>query len=154
MSAIVANATLNALTFRDVVSGPNKLLYSDFQTDLQTTVSSNNGAPAAGAQFAYTFQVKNSGPYNTMDPVLFTDNLPANVGAVNVLSSRGTCSGLTQITCDLGRLAVGEQATITVAVTAPATPQSFTNSGTASLQPGQSDRAPANNAASLTLSSH
>ena len=153
-SAVVANATLNALTFRDVVSGPNKLLYSDFQTDLQTTVSSNNGSPAAGAQFAYTFQIKNSGPYNTMDSVRFTDNLPAGLTGVGVVFSRGTCSGLSQITCDLGRLAVGEQATITVSVTAPFTPQSFTNTGTAILQSGQTDKAPANNAASLTLSSH
>ena len=128
--------------------------FSDFQTDLQTTVSSNNGAPPLGAQLAYTFQVKNNGPYNTMDPVLFTDDLPVNVSAVGVSFSRGTCSGTSRITCDLGRLAVGEQATITVTVTAPTTPQSFTNTGTAALQSGQTDKAPANNAASLILSSH
>jgi uncharacterized protein DUF11 len=61
---------------------------------------------------------------------------------------------LTQITCDLGALAVGQQATIVVTVTAPATPQSFTNTGVASLQSGQTDKAPANNVASLTISSH
>src|SRR5262245_20418950 len=95
VSAINSNATVNALTFPDVPSGPNRLLYSDFQTDVQTTVSSNNGAPPVGSQFAYTFQVRNNGPFNTMDSVLFTDNLPAGVGSVNVISSRGTCSGIT-----------------------------------------------------------
>jgi Tfp pilus assembly protein PilF len=59
---------------------------------------------------------------------------------------------LTQITCDLGALAVGQQATIVVTV--PTTPQSFTNTGVASLQSGQTDKAPANNVASLTISSH
>jgi uncharacterized repeat protein (TIGR01451 family) len=153
-SAVTSNATVNALLFPDVVNGPNRLLYSDFQTDVQTTGSSNNGAPRVGSQFAYTFQVHNNGPFNTMDPVIFTDNLPAGVGAVNVVSSRGSCSGTTQVTCDLGRLAVGEQAVITVAVTAPATAQTFTNTGTATVQSGQTDRAPANNSASVTVSSH
>jgi len=49
---------------------------------------------------------------------------------------------------------VGEQATIVVAVTAPFAPQSFTNVGTATLQSGQTDRAPANYSASITLISH
>ncbi|HXA84278.1 MAG TPA: S8 family serine peptidase [Candidatus Dormibacteraeota bacterium] len=160
VSAIVSNATINVLSLISTANTtqtsvvPNRLLYSDFQTDIQTTVSSSNGSPVADSQFAYTFQVKNSGPYNSMDPVLFTDNLPAAVGSVNVVTSRGTCSGITQISCNLGRLAVGEQATIVVAATAPFTPQSFTNTGTAALQSGQTDRAPANNAATLTLTSH
>jgi uncharacterized repeat protein (TIGR01451 family) len=158
VSAMVANATQNVLSLSPVsIEGsvvPNRLLYTDFQTDVQTGVSSNNGAPATGAQFAYTFTIKNNGPYNTMDPVIFTDDLPAGVGPVNVVMSRGTCEGLAQIRCDLGRLAVGEQATIVVAVTAPFAPQSFTNVGTAALQPGQTDRAPANNSASITLISH
>jgi aqualysin 1 len=152
-SAITSNATVNALIFPDVPNGPNRLLYSDFQTDVQTTVSANNGAPPAGSQFAYTFIIHNNGPFNTMDSVLFTDNLPANVGSVNFTSTRGNCSGITQISCDLGRMAVGEQAVITIAVTAPLTPQSFTNTGTATLQSGQTDRAPANNSASVTLTS-
>src|SRR5262249_57396881 len=90
VSAITSNATINALTFPDVPSGPNRLLYSDFQTDVQTTVSSNNGAPPVGSQFAYTFQVRNNGPFNTMDSVLFTDNLPAGVGGGGVLSNPRT----------------------------------------------------------------
>jgi uncharacterized repeat protein (TIGR01451 family) len=144
-SAIAANTTLNGLT---VQAG----LYSDFQTDIQTTVSSSQGAPPAGEQFAYTFQVKNSGPYNSVDSVIFIDDFPSGIAWSSATSTRGFCAGITQITCNLGRLAVGEQATITIAVTAPATPQSFTNTGTAVLQSGQTDRAPANNSASITLS--
>jgi len=162
VSAIVSNSTINVLslgpqsafsTQTGVV--PNRLLYSDFQTDIQTTVSSNFGAPGVGTQVRYTFQVHNNGPFNSMDPVLFTDNLPAGMSVVGgAASTRGSCSGNTNITCDLGRLAVGEQAVITIAVNVPFTPQSFTNTGTATLQSGQTDRAPANNSASLTLTSH
>jgi uncharacterized repeat protein (TIGR01451 family) len=165
-SAIVANTTLNALTlqagrFTDGNLNPNRLLYSDFQTDIQTGVSSNQGAPAVGAQFAYTFQVKNNGPYNSMDAVKFTDDLPIGLGLVNVppggvpavATTRGSCSGGTNISCDLGPLAVGESAVITITVIST-TPQAFTNTGTAVLQSGQTDRAPANNTASITLISH
>ena len=156
-SAITSNATNNVLTFADPTSfgGPNRLLYSDFQTDIQTGVSSNLGAPAVGAQIKYTFIVHNNGPYNTMDSVLFTDNLPVGVSLVGgAATSVGSCSGTTTISCNLGRLAVGQQAVISISVTVPFTPQSFTNTGTATLQSGQTDRTPSNNSASLTLTTH
>lgn len=162
VSAIISNATVDALQFPLTVSqfgppspavGPNRLLYSDFQTDIQTTASSSNSAPAAGSQFTYTFQVKNNGPFNSMDPVIFTDNLPGNLKLVSAATNLGSCSTALNINCNLGRLAVGAQATIIVTVTAPPAAQSFTNTGTATLQSGQTDRALANNTASLTLTS-
>jgi hypothetical protein len=53
------------------------------------------------------------------------------------------------ITCDLGRLAVGEQATITIALAAPVIPRlSPTPVGRAAIR--TTDRTPANNSASLT----
>ena len=166
-SAIISNATANVLTYTPgafsaspTLTGPNRLLYSDFQTDIQTGVSSNQGAPAVGATFTYTFQVKNNGPYNSMDSVLFTDTLPNGIGVVNVpagaapavATTRGSCTSGPNITCDLGRLAVGESAVITVKVLALVS-QTFTNTGVATLQSGQTDRAPTNNSASITLSS-
>jgi len=154
VSAILSNATLNALTFPNISSGPNRLLDTDFQTDIQATVSASSGAPAVGSQFNYTFQVKNNGPSNSMDPVLFTDVLPTAVSPVNVVVSRGMCAGIAIVTCDLGPLAIGEQASIVVAVKAPLTPQSFTNTGIVTVQPGQTDRAPGNNSTTLTLVSH
>ena len=161
-SAITTNATNNVLTwpFQFVPTGANRLLYSDFQTDIQTTVSSNQGAPAVGLLFTYTFQVHNSGPYNTMDSVLFTDTLPAGISVANsiapgvssIATTRGSCSGSTTITCDLGRLAVGDSAVIAISVLAT-TPGTYINAGTAVLQSGQTDRAPANNTASVTVTS-
>jgi uncharacterized repeat protein (TIGR01451 family) len=165
-SAVVANTTLNLLTlqpssFSDGNLANNRILYADFQTDIQATVSSNQGAPQVGAQFTYTFQVHNNGPYNSMDSVLFTDDLPGGLGLINVpagaapavTTSRGFCSGGVNISCDLGRLAVGDSAVIKITVIST-TPQTFTNTGSAVLQSGQTDRAPANNSASVTLTSH
>lgn len=160
VSAITSNATQNTLIFPDVQNGPNRLLYSDFQTDIQAGVSSNQGAPAVGLLFTYTFQVHNNGPYNTMDSVLLTDTLPSGISVANsiapgvssITTTRGSCSGNTTITCDLGRLAVGDSAVIAITVLATA-PGTYTNSGTAILQSGQTDRAPANNTASVTVTS-
>lgn len=159
-SAITSNATNNVLIwpFQFVPTGANRMLYSDFQTDIQTVGSSNQGAPPVGLVFTYTFQVHNNGPYNTMDSVLFTDTLPAgifvanSVGAPTVATTRGSCSGSTAIACDLGRLAVGDSAVISITVLAT-TPGTFANSGTAILQSGQTDRAPANNTATVTVTS-
>ena len=154
VSAILSNATADVLTFPNTSSGPNRLLYTDFQTDIQATVSSSNGAPAVGSQFNYMFLVKNNGPFNSMDPVSFTDVLPTALSPVNVVISRGTCTGTAIISCDLGLLAVGEQASIVVSVTAPLIAQSFTNTGSVTIPSGQTDRAPGNNSATLTLVSH
>jgi uncharacterized repeat protein (TIGR01451 family) len=150
MSAIMTNTTQNALTFQPDTSGNNKLLYLDFQTDVQTVGSSNQGAPPVGSQFTYTFQVHNNGPYNTMDPVTFTDVLPGSMALVSVNTNRGTCSINIGVTCNVGRLAVGDTAVITLVVNV-LTAGTWTNSGTAALQSGQTDRAPANNAASVTV---
>jgi uncharacterized repeat protein (TIGR01451 family) len=152
-SAILLNATSGVLSPSAAtdVAIPNKLLYIDFQTDLVASVTSSKGAPNAGTSFTYTYTVKNNGPYNSMDPVLFLATLPAAVTVTSVVPSRGTCGGTSQIGCNAGRLAVGEQATFAVTVTAPPAVQSFTATGTAILQSGQTDGVPANNTASLTL---
>jgi uncharacterized repeat protein (TIGR01451 family) len=151
-SAINNNATQNLLVFADVgFGGPNRMLYSDFQTDLQTVGSSNQGGPLVGAQFTYTYQVHNNGPYNTMDPVIFTDTLPGSVSLVGVnAASPVACSGVATITCDVGRLAVGQHSVIAITVKATA-PGTIANSATATLQSGQTDRAPANNTATVTV---
>jgi len=162
-SAITTNATNNVLSwpFQFVPTGSNRLLYSDFQTDIQTTVSSNQGAPAVGLIFTYTFQVHNNGPYNTMDSVLFTDTLPSGISVANsiapgipaITTTRGSCSGNVTISCDLGRLAVGDSAVIAITVLA-ITPGTHSNAGTAVLQSGQTDRAPDNNTATVSVTAH
>lgn len=156
-SAIVSNATPGVLApaggSASLVVLPNRLLYMDFRTDIAAGVTASAGTPTAGAPFTYTFTVKNNGPYNSMDPVQFTAALPAAVGFTSATTTRGACAGGSSLGCNLGRLAVGDQATITVTVTAPPTAQSFTATGNAFLQPGQTDVALANNTASLTLTS-
>jgi len=98
--------------------------------DVQISGSPSTGTPAAGAQFSYTYQIKNSGQA-TATAVTFTDVLPSELdpaGFRSVTVSDGSActapvldSNQVLISCDLGDMAPGAQKTVTVVVTAPLT---------------------------------
>lgn len=119
--------------------------------DVQITGSSNNGQPAVGSRFTYTFQVKNNGPWATGGGVTLSDPLPASVGFAGVTTTQGTCSGGQSVSCALGNLANGAQATIAITVTAPATAQSITNSASVSLAAPQIDTNTSNDSVGVTV---
>jgi len=125
-------------------------------TDVQVGGFASNGSPPRGGNFTYTFQVKNNGPF-IADAVAFTDTLPAvlPVGSITASSSVTaspsvpcTVTGQT-VSCDLGSMPVGSQATIVIGTTAPLDPQTITN--TASIASATPDRNPANGSASVTV---
>jgi len=121
-------------------------------TDVQVTGSSNNGSPPLGSAFTYTFQVRNAGPFATFGGVSFTDVLPASLTFLDVASDVGTCSGGATVSCAIGDLSVGRQATIKILVQAPPAAQTIAN--TASVAIGQqTDRNPANDSFTVTVSS-
>lgn len=118
-------------------------------TDIAVTGAASTGSPLGGAGYTYTFQVKNNGPA-IANGVVFTDALPANLTFVGVVSSVGAClqsSGT--VSCDLGALAVGKQATITITVTAPTTAATIVN--TASVSFAGTDLNAANSAVAVTV---
>ena len=99
--------------------------------DVQISGSPSTGTPAAGAQFSYTYQIKNSGQA-TATAVTFTDVLPPELdplGFKSVTVSDGSActapvlpdSNQVLISCALGDMAPGAQKTVTVVVTAPPT---------------------------------
>ena len=82
-----------------------------------------------GASFSYVFTVANHGPAD--EPAAqFSDNLPLT--ATSVTTDTGTCTGTTAVSCSIGLLKSGTSATITIKVTAPATPQTVGNTATVS----------------------
>jgi uncharacterized repeat protein (TIGR01451 family) len=120
-------------------------------TDVQVTGSSNQGSPPLGSQYTYTFQVKNNGPFATFGGVSFTDSLPLALTFAGVTTDTGACAGGASVSCALGDLAVGAQATIRVDVQAPTTAQTVTNTASAVISGPQTDRNPANNAVAVTV---
>jgi uncharacterized repeat protein (TIGR01451 family) len=101
--------------------------------DLQVYGSASTGSPNAGSSYSYTFQVKNSGT-DAASSVTFGDALPAGVGlnVATVNGSSAACSNVdTVVSCDLGSLPSGGQATVVVNAFAPATVGTYSNTGTA-----------------------
>jgi uncharacterized repeat protein (TIGR01451 family) len=91
------------------------------ETDVETSADvalDKEAAPdpvTAGNDLTYTITATNNGPSDAQD-VTVTDELPPGTSFVGVTPSQGSCSGTTTVTCDLGTLADGGSATITLVV--------------------------------------
>jgi uncharacterized repeat protein (TIGR01451 family) len=118
--------------------------------DIQVSGSASTGSPNTGASYSYTFQARNSGPA-TATAATFTDTLPAGVGflSATVNGVAGACRALTSVTCDLGDLVSGGQATVVINASAPVTVGTYTNTGTATSS--VSDPNLANNSATVSI---
>jgi len=98
----------------------------------------------AETPFTYTMAVTNAGP-GVANSVIVTDPLPAGTTFVSATPSQGSCSGTTTVTCSLGVLGIGANATIALTVT-PATTGPLRNTASVSIAP-MTDPNPANNSA-------
>lgn len=121
----------------------------DCPADLSISKSASSTQVVAGNDITYTLTVKNHGPSDATG-VTATDILPAGVTLVSVTTTQGSCD--VTVTCNLGNLASGAIATITIVVTVdPATPSgSITN--TATVSGNETDPTPGNNEASVETS--
>lgn len=136
-----------------VVSGGEVLLPVTVQpapTDLQVTGSSNNGGPAVGSPFTYTFQVKDNGPA-AASGVSFDDTLPASIAPAGTptITGGGSCTAAaSSVHCVADALGVGQQVTIAIPAEATAT-GSFANTATVAM--AGTDSRPANNSVTVTV---
>lgn len=114
--------------------------------DLSLSMSDSPDPAITGQTLTYTLVVENHGALDT-GGVRVTDSLPAGVSFQSASASQGSCAeSAGTITCNLGDLANGAQATVEVRVT-PQTTGVFTNF--ASVQASQGDPSNANNSASV-----
>ena len=113
--------------------------------DLSLAKSDSADPVAEGGSLTYTILVSNGGPDPATNAVV-TDNLPNQLEFVSATSTSGSCqtpkgkSG--KIECNLGTLASGGTATMTIAVTAA---KSGKVSNTATVTSDVTDPQPANN---------
>lgn len=126
-------------------------------TDEQLTGSASTGSPAVGANYTYTYQIKNAGPWGTFGGVTFTDVLPASVTYVGYTAPPGTtCSAVGQtVTCQVVDHVNlnGQSSTIALTVTAPGTAQQIVNSASIAFTSPQTDSNLANNTLSIVVTS-
>ncbi len=108
------------------------------------TVSPNPGQ--VNVPLSYRLAVTNNGPAAATN-VTVNDPLPAGVAFVSSSPTQGTCSGTTTVNCNLGSLAVGATAVVTIVVT-PSAQGQLTN--TATVTAGETDANPTNNSSSIT----
>ena len=113
----------------------------------ETDLAISKTAPergVVGEGMTYSIQVSNNGP-DTATGVTMTDPLPEGVGPGFIQTSQGTCSSIARsVTCDVGTLASGASALITISV---GLERAGPIANTAIVSGSQEDTNPSNNAA-------
>jgi uncharacterized repeat protein (TIGR01451 family) len=115
--------------------------------DLAITKSGAPSRATLGNRVTWTETVTNNGP-DSATGVKIADPLPAGMSFVSVTSSQGTCTGGAVVSCDLGTLAKGASATITLVTTATAT---GTIPNTATVVGNEAETNTANNSATASV---
>jgi uncharacterized protein (TIGR03437 family) len=116
--------------------------------DLAMALAGDRNPMMINNQLTYSLIVTNNGP----DPAISARAVASLSGGASLVSSapsQGSCTGTSAISCELGNLAAGGSATITIIVT-PSIAGMITN--TASATSGTPDINPANNTATLVTS--
>ena len=117
------------------------------QTDLSIIKSDSPDPVYTGTHLTYALSVSNHGPSDATG-VTVIDNLPTGVAFVSATTSQGTCMQASgTVTCNLGNLASGATATVTIVVT-PTTGGTITN--TANVAGNETDPNLTNNSASAS----
>jgi uncharacterized repeat protein (TIGR01451 family) len=102
----------SATAVTDVQSG------GQWAADLSVTNSVDRASATAGDTLTYTITVANAGPAVAVGTHV-TDQLPDGAEFVSATATQGTCSpSTTDVACDLGDLASGYTASVTVVVKA------------------------------------
>jgi uncharacterized repeat protein (TIGR01451 family) len=115
---------------------------------LSVTKTDSPDPVTAGTDLTYTITATNNGPSSSGGDVTVTDTVPAGTTFVSATPSQGSCSGTGTVTCDLGPIANGASATITVVVHLDAATQDASAiSNTASVSAPADDPTSENNSA-------
>jgi uncharacterized repeat protein (TIGR01451 family) len=115
------------------------------EADLVVTKTAAPDPVTVGQELTYTVDAKNNGP-DAATNVVVTDTLPAGANFTSAVPSQGTCTGTGTVTCNLGAIANGATAKVTI----KATITKVINS--ANVKAAQKDPNTTNNSVSVTTS--
>ncbi len=157
VSADAAGSSVNSISVDSGADDPNPANDSDTAT---VAVTGGSGADLAvsttapakvnmGTAVTVTVTVTNKGP-DAASGVTLTDTPPTNATLGSVTPAAGSCSGTTTISCALGAIPAGGSVKVTIALTAPGSPQTLLN--TASVSGAGNDPISSNNAATTFIS--
>jgi len=119
---------------------------SALSADLALTKTASPSPGQAGISLSYRLTVTNNGPA-TATNVRIIDTLPAGVAFISATATQGSCNGSGPVDCNLGNLAAGSSAIVTIVIT-PSNPGQIVNSATVSAD--ETDFDTSNNSASVT----
>ena len=113
--------------------------------EVSITKSDSPDPVVEGQQLTFTIEVRNDGPDPATNVVVNDDLASSDFDLISTTPSQGNCTtqGGQKVTCDLGTLASGATATVTILVTAKK-PGNVTNTATVT---SPDDTTPANNTA-------
>jgi len=114
--------------------------------DVRIAMADSPDPATVGNNLTYTITASNAGPAAAA-AVSVTDVLPASVTYVSAAPSQGSCSGTSTVTCNLGAIGNGAQATVTLVVR-PTGAGTVTN--TATVSAASTDSVPGNNSATAS----
>ena len=130
----LSNTATVSSTTDDPVAGNNSstvsTTVSPLEADLSIAKSDSPDPVRVGSPLTWTLAVANHGP-DAAAGVSVTDVLPAGAAFVSSSTTVGSCSGTATVTCDLGTLANGAGATVTIVVT-PGSAGTLSNTATVS----------------------
>ncbi len=111
----------------------------DTFADLSIVKSDSPDPVTNGGTLTYTLTVNNGGP-DTASSVIVNDTLPSGFAVTSVTPSAGSCSDVSAptIRCELGNMANGANATVTIVGTITTAETSVTNTATVKLDETQS----------------
>ncbi len=119
---------------------------SPTSADLSLTKTASPNPGQTGVSLSYRITATNHGPAVATN-VVVADTLPAGVAFVSATPTQGNCNGSGPVNCNLGSLAVGASAIVTIVVT-PSTAGEIVN--TATVSAGETDSDSSNNTATTT----
>jgi uncharacterized repeat protein (TIGR01451 family) len=146
VTSVTSNTTTDPVASNNT-SSTTLLVGINGDADLRLTLSASPNPVFVSSPLTYTITVQNLGVADATSTSI-TDTLPGTVTFVSATSTQGTCSqsaGL--VTCTVGTLTASSSVTVTIAVTAPGTSTSLTD--TASTTSSVTDPFISNNSASI-----